>query len=177
MPMTVPRKPLAVALLAVMVVGVQAVPGTEVQQRFVAEATSIRLHLTAIDSKGQPITDLSQSELRLTVGSEPREIRVLRWLGEGRRELIAADKGASAPTMNLPLPFGSNRGEAESHTWFIVVNQESLRPGDGYQVLRMLDQLVSRLPARDRVGGRRHGRHRWRLVSRVGFRRRAPRAP
>lgn len=150
--MTVPGKQLGLALVAVMVAGAYVVPGAALQQRFVAEATSIRLHLTAIDSSGRPVTDLAESELRLMVGTEPREIRVLRWLGAGRRELVATDKSASPAAMSLPLPFGSNRGEAESHTWFIVVNHESLRPGDGYQVLRMLDQLVSRLPARDRVG-------------------------
>lgn len=150
--MTTPGKQWGLALVAVMVAAAFVVPGAARQQRFVAEATSIRLHLTAIDSNGRPVTDLSESELRLTVGSEPREIRVLRWLGAGRRELVATDKNASPAAMNLPLPFGSNRGEAESHTWFIVVNHESLRPGDGYQILRMLDQLVSRLPARDRVG-------------------------
>jgi VWFA-related protein len=152
MSMTAPGKPLAFALVIGVLIAGRAVPGAAVQQRFAAEATSIRLHLTAIDSKGQPVTDLAQSELHLTVGNEPREIRVLRWLGEGRRELVAADKSASPAAMNLPLPFASNRGEAESHTWFIVVNHGSLRPGDERQVMRMLDELVTRLPARDRVG-------------------------
>lgn len=150
--MTAPRKQWGLALVAVIVAAAYVVPGAARQQRFVAEATSIRLHLTVIDSNGRPVTDLAESELRLTVGSEPREIRVLRWLGAGRRELVATDKSASSAAMNLPLPFGSNRGEAESHTWFIVVNHGSLRQGDGRQVMLMLDQLVRRLPARDRVG-------------------------
>jgi VWFA-related protein len=131
---------------------VQVATGAAFQQRFVAEATSIRIHLTAIDSNGQPITDLAESELRLTVGNEPREIRVLRWLGEGRRELVAANTSAAPAAMSLPLPFASNRGEAESHTWFIVVNHGSLRQGHERQVMLMLKEMVTRLPARDRVG-------------------------
>ncbi|MCR4375172.1 MAG: hypothetical protein NUW22_10005, partial [Acidobacteria bacterium] len=74
--MTVFGKPFGLALVAVMVAAAYAVPGAALQQRFVAEATSIRLHLTAIDSSGRPVTDLAESELRLTVGTEPREIRV-----------------------------------------------------------------------------------------------------
>ena len=131
---------------------VQVAPGVAFQQRFVAEATSIRLHLTAINSQGEPITDLAASELRLTVGQEPREIRVLRWLGEGRRERVAANTSAAPLPMSLPLPFASNRGEAEGHTWFIVVNHASLRPGHERQAMLMLRELVTDLPARDRVG-------------------------
>jgi VWFA-related protein len=122
-------------------------------QRFVAGATSIRLDLTAIDSKGEPVTDLAEHELRLAVGKRPRGIQVLRWLGDGRAQSRnAAGIGGSAGRLDLTPPYGANTGEVDGHTWFVVVNHESLRPGDEYPATRMLSQLLKQLPARDRVG-------------------------
>lgn len=146
-----PRLVLAVAVAAAGsgLAAHQATP----PQRFVAGATSIRLDLTAIDSKGEPVTDLTEGELRLTVGKVPRDIRVLRWLGDGRAESRkSAATGASTGRQDLSPPYGANTGEVDGHTWFVVVNHESLRPGDEYPATRMLSQLVKQLPARDRVG-------------------------
>lgn len=122
-------------------------------QRFVAGATSIRLDLTAIDSKGEPVTDLAEHELRLAVGKLPRGIQVLRWLGDGRAETRKGTAtGEGAGRQDLQPPYGANTGEVDGHTWFVVVNHESLRPGDEYPATRMLSQLLKQLPARDRVG-------------------------
>jgi len=113
-------------------------------QRFVAGVTSIRLDLTAVDTTGGPVTDLTEHELRLTVGSVPRDIRVLRWLGHGTR--------TPAGRQGLSPPYGANTGEVDGHTWFVVVHHESLRPGDEYPASRLLSRLVQQLPVRDRVG-------------------------
>ena len=139
----------AVAVAGSGVAAYQATP----PQRFVAGATSIRLDLTAVDSKGEPVTDLTEQELHLTVGKVPRDIRILRWLGDGRAETRkGAATGVSTGRQDLMPPYGANTGEVDGHTWFVVVNHESLRPGDEYPASRLLSQLVKQLPARDRVG-------------------------
>ncbi len=71
----------------------------------------------AVNADGQPVTDLTASQLALKVGGKDRAVTSL--------ELVRFSDAASM----LPTPFATNAMSDAGRNFVLVVDEESLRPG------------------------------------------------
>jgi VWFA-related protein len=120
---------------------------------FRAGTTLIEFNFVALDSKGNPVSDLTREDLILTEGSQARAVAFLRFDG-------------GAPVMpdtsrpELPAGFVTNRPEPERNVVAILVDQLNVPVAGKYgqtSVRGLILQYLDSLPPNTRVGLFRFG--------------------
>lgn len=96
--------------------------------------------LLATSPDGTPVGGLTASELRLTIDGKPREIESLQFVNTG---------GTAAPR-NSTLPAAAP-AFTDGRRFVVVVNHESIAPGQERPVIDAATRFVARLGANDEV--------------------------
>lgn len=104
----------------------------------------VQIDFRALNAEGQPVTDLSASDVTLKVAGRPREVRSL--------ERIAGGAAESGPAPARP-PYATNvSGAATGRTLLLVIDDESINPGREQSMQAALGRLASGVGADVRVG-------------------------
>jgi hypothetical protein len=119
-------------------------------------AGMVAVDFLAIGKDGQPVTDLKPEEVQVRVANRARTIKNLQLV---RAATAAAAASAAAPAKPAgdppPPPFGTNVADAGAasggRTIFLVVEDQSFRPGRERQLKDSLLQYIGSLSEGDRV--------------------------
>jgi len=97
----------------------------------------------ALGADGQPVVDLTASQVTLRVGGRIREMKSLEFVRD-RRETTAGPR--------LPEPFATNvAGPARGRDVVVIIDEESLMPGRETPFREAILQLAAALGPADRV--------------------------
>lgn len=106
--------------------------------RNAVELVVVDVLVTSAD--GSPVAELTPSDLRLTIDGKPREIESLQF--------IRATSATAAARSTLPSPGPT---VADGRRFVIVVNHESIYPGQERPVIDAATRFVGRLKPNDEV--------------------------
>lgn len=140
----------AIALATVVLVGVAlaVTPRADQPPAFRAGVDLVAVDFLALAKDGSSVRDLTRDDVTLKVDGRARDVRSLQFV-----ELAhAGDEGVlrSAPT--LALPFGSNRLTDAGRAIVIVIDRDSIHPGQEEPIRSAVGHFLNRLTASDRVG-------------------------
>ena len=113
-----------------------------------------QLEVLVATNDGTPIVDLKPEELTLRIGGRERKVTGVELK---KVEAGAAAPGA-APASSLTPPFATNAdagaaaGAGGGRTFFLVFEDESIRPGDERPIRASVEKFLGSLSAADRVG-------------------------
>ena len=106
----------------------------------------VSVDFRAVTSAGSPIADLKVGDVTLKVEGRERAIRSFALLPIG-------DKPAGPARPTLPPPFATNTVKIEgTRDTLLVLDDESIAPGDEKRLLPALNQYLGGLGSGDRVG-------------------------
>lgn len=112
------------------------------QQQIPAEPVTVSFR--ALTSSGSPVTDLTANDVTLKVGGRDRVIRSFDRLRLGE---------SAATERAIPPAFGTNAIAATGlRDTIVVIDDQSLPPGDEKRVVAAMDLYLSALGPTDRVG-------------------------
>jgi hypothetical protein len=115
-----------------------------------------QLEFLVASNDGTPIVDLKPEEVTLRIGGRERKVTGLELK---KVEAGAAAPGA-APASSLQPPYASNAdagsaagaGAGSGRTFFLVFEDESIRPGDERPIRASVEKFLGSIGAADRVG-------------------------
>ena len=110
-----------------------------------ARVDPLTVEFPAVSQSGTPFVDIKAEDVQIRIDGKQRQVRSLRMLQVGDPSI--AD--ASAP---LPQPFGSNDSAEIGRNMLIVIEDESIFPGNERSGRDALSRFVNALGSRDRVG-------------------------
>jgi len=110
-----------------------------------ARVDPLTIEFLAVSQSGTPFVDIKAEDVQIRIDGKQRQVRSLRMLQVGDPSI--AD--ASAP---LPQPFGSNDSAEIGRNMLIVIEDESIFPGNERSGREALTRFVNALGSRDRVG-------------------------
>jgi hypothetical protein len=130
--------------------------GGERQQGPPADLASVRTiaaEFRAVSVSGSPITDLSAGELTVMVAGRPRAIRSLDLVHDAGDEPTAADPAGPRipPAPALPEPFATNARTGRGRTFYLLVDEASVTPGDFGPLQSAIGEFLTGLPPSDEV--------------------------
>jgi len=140
---SVPLRVFVFASLAA--VGTAAAAEGPLRQTPAAGPGSVVLDFRAVTEDGRPVLDLKPADLTLKIDGRDREIRSLEVFDFGRPR-----PGAAPPA--LTPAFGSNVIADGGRDVLLLVDDESIAPGRENSVRVAVEELLSGLAPRDRVG-------------------------
>ena len=120
-------------------------------------AGAAQLEFLVATNDGTPVVDLKPEEVTIRIGGRERKVTGLE-LKKIEAGAPAAADGA-APS-SAPPPYATNVGAASpsagggpaTRTFFLVFEDESIRPGDERAIRASVDKFLGGVPASDRVG-------------------------
>ena len=116
---------------------------------FRAAVDRVAVDFVAVSGDGQPIPNLSASEITLKVDGKPREITSLELV-----RLVPASPPPDSslpPAVAVPAPFGSNAPSEAGRAFILVFHHTSMKPGDERFAKAAATAFVKGLRPRDRV--------------------------
>ena len=141
LPLTAAAALCAAAVAVVTPVGAQGTQGAERAQELIS------VDFLAVGADGEPIPDLTASEVTIRINGRPRPIKSLQLSSV---KAAMARVAASAATA-LPPPFGSNDVAVEGRTFYLVIDDDSFRVGRENVLREAADKFLSALSPFDRV--------------------------
>jgi VWFA-related protein len=125
--------------------GAQQVPS------FKSGVDVVLIDVTVVDPTGRPVTDLKSEDFRITVDRKPRTIASATFIRHDTRTSVTA-----LPEGSRATPTGSpRRGSvpvAMTRNVLIVIDTDSMEPGDGLLVRKAVKGFLDQLAPDDRVG-------------------------
>ena len=125
--------------------GAQQVPS------FKSGVDVVLIDVTVVDPTGRPVTDLRPEDFRITVDRKPRTIASAKFIRHDTRASVTAlPKGSRATPTGSP-----GRGSvpaAITRDVLIVIDTDSMEPGDGLLVRKAVKGFLDQLAPDDRVG-------------------------
>jgi VWFA-related protein len=107
----------------------------------------IRVEVTVVDGRGEPVRDLQPEDFLVRIDGKPRDVRFARFYGPvTATATVAPGSGPAVARAGAASPPPPGR------VVVIVIDRESLRPGTGAQVLESTAKFIERLSPRDAVG-------------------------
>jgi VWFA-related protein len=116
-------------------------------QRFKSSIDLVQVDVSAIDSSGRPVTDLTADEFELRVDGRPRRITSLQFVSVPSRVPAAAALAAGA----APAHYSTNADSAGGRLIMIVVDRSSIATGRGRAAIDAASRFVGQLNRADRV--------------------------
>ena len=107
---------------------------------------AVPLDFYAVTPDGSPVGDLKLDEVQLRIDGRPRTAKWLEWV-----PVAGAPSTAGEPSTPVPPPFGSNAARDAGRSFFIVVENESFRPGREAPLRAAVDRFLAALTSRDRA--------------------------
>ena len=104
----------------------------------------VRIEFRAFGDAGQPVVDLTPSDLSLKVNGKPRTLQSLMIFRTGSDNAI----GAAA----LPPPYATNTGGARGRVLHVLIDDDSIGPGREAPIRDAIRMLTSELSPTDRIG-------------------------
>ncbi len=128
------------------VAAAQTQPGT-VPQRFRSGVEVLRVDVTAVDTAGRPVRDLTAADFAVNVDGKDRKVLFVHFSGP------PAEGSASTPASSQPLSsFTLNIASQPGRAVMFVVDLESIKGGTERVLLDTAATLVESLGAADAVG-------------------------
>jgi len=118
-----------------------------------AGVRTITIEFRAVSASGAPIIDLSAGELTVTVAGGRHEIRSIDLVRDTGDEPMVADSAGPRmpPAPVLPEPFATNARVGRGRTFYLLVDEASVAPGDSGSIQSAIDEFLSGLPPSDEV--------------------------
>ncbi len=143
---------LGIALIAAVPLAAQGQPpagqdGQKPTPAFRAGIDLLTFEATALDSNGAPVRDLKPEDFSVTVGGRPRKVVFADFHGGGMVD-PAPVAGAAAPARELR----SGVPTAEGRIVVIMVDRDSLAPGNEAALLETATVVIDALQPADAVG-------------------------
>ncbi len=107
----------------------------------------LSVDFVAVGDDGSPIADLKPSDVTVRINGRKRTLRSLHLVE-------AAPRGAGAgpdPALPLPPPFGSNDVSSTGRTFYLVLDNDSFRPGRERPLREAVDRFLNGLSPHDRL--------------------------
>jgi VWFA-related protein len=138
-------------LLAAGLLATAVAAGLAAQQQplptFKSGVEVVRIDVSVVDKTGRPVGDLTPSDFTVTVDGKPRTIVSAQFLNyEARTTTAPTGRGAAAPPP-APLP-----APPPPRIVLIVVDEDSIEPGEGLVARQAVAKFLDRLAPNDRVG-------------------------
>ena len=108
----------------------------------------VRIDVSVVDRTGQPVSNLTPGDFTVTVDGKPRTIVSAQFLKYGAR--MAATTGERATP--APAPSTIPSPPPPPRIVLIVVDEDSVEPGEGIVVKQAAAKFLDRLAPNDRVG-------------------------
>jgi hypothetical protein len=107
----------------------------------------VMVDLLALSKTGDPVRDLTQDQVSVRLNGRERPIRSFQFipLDQAGRSEQAVEPEA------LPAPFGSNSPTEQGRTVLLLLDDDSIGPGDEQRVREAVDTFLKALAPRDRV--------------------------
>ena len=146
------RSRLAVAL-AILLAGLVVAHLAAQQQpppTFRSGVEVVRIDVSVVDRTGQPVSDLKPADFTVTVDGKPRSIVSAQFLDyETRTVATPGERGAPAPTAAPPR---APQAPPPPRIVLIVVDEDSIEPGEGMVAKQAARKFLDKLGPNDRVG-------------------------
>lgn len=142
-----PSRALAASLVGAAAAVVVAAGQQDVPPKFRGGVDLVMVDLLALAKTGDPVRDLTQDQVSVRLNGRERPIRSFQFipLDHAGRSEQAAEAEA------LPPPFGSNSPTEQGRTVLLLLDDDSIGPGDEQRVREAVDTFLKALAARDRV--------------------------
>jgi hypothetical protein len=115
-------------------------------------AEPVTVHFLAIGSDGKPVPGLKADQVSVKVDGKVRQIKSLQYVPLIEAPAAAGPAGKPFETpVPAPPPFGSNASEP-GRVIMLAFDEESIRPGTEKALKEALEQFVTSLGPKDRVG-------------------------
>jgi VWFA-related protein len=131
--------------VALAALAIQSPEPARQRPRFTSSIDVVQVDVSAIDSSGRPIRDLTAADFELTVDGRPRPIASAQFVSVPS----AADAPATAPP--APAHYSSNEDAAGGRLIMIVVDRQSIATGRGKAAIEAASRFVTSLNRADRV--------------------------
>ena len=106
----------------------------------------VRVEFLAVSKAGDPVHDLKPAELTVRLNGRDRTLTSLQFVGldDGGR------RGSDSPDVLAPA-FGTNSASEQGRSILLLLDDDSIGPGDEERVRESVDRLLDALGPRDRV--------------------------
>ncbi len=122
-----------------------APPDQTARPTFRAATELIAIDATVVDSRGEPISDLTPEDFTLTIDGTPRRVV--------SAQFIKQDPPGPPPTLaGRKLPFSTNEGAVGGRLVLIVFDLEGIGVGGGRGASNAASEFMNQLAPGDRVG-------------------------
>lgn len=106
-------------------------------------ASPVRIEFRALDEAGQPVVDLTPSDLALKVNGKPRALQSLT---------LFRSSGESVGPVALPPPYATNVAAARGRVLHVLIDDDSIAAGREPQIRDAVRMLTAELSPADRFG-------------------------
>lgn len=132
--------------LTVMVTLTMAVADSAPQTPSSAAGPLVTVEFRAVTEAGSPVTDLKAGDITLKIDGRERVIRAFELMPIG-------DKAAAPTPVVMPAPFATNAlSTSGPRDTLLLIDDESIAPGDEKRLITAVDQYVNGLGTSDRLG-------------------------
>jgi hypothetical protein len=114
---------------------------------FRAGTDLVTLDFLAVSSSGEPIRDLRPDEVTVRVNSRERPVRSLQFVSLDQ----PAGGAAGEPADDLPPAFGTNSAAEQGRAVLLLLDDDSIGPGDELRVRESVDMFLDALAPTDKV--------------------------
>jgi hypothetical protein len=115
--------------------GAQSPPGNQ-QAKPDRGLETVALDFYAVTPDGTPVADLKVEEVQVRIDGRPRTAKWLEWIP------VAGVSSVGEASTPVPPPFGSNAARDAGRSFFIVVENDSFRPGREAPLRAAVDRLA-----------------------------------
>ncbi len=142
--------PVALAGLLASIVAIGLAAQQPPPPTFKAGVEVVRIDVSVVDRTGQPVDNLTAGDFTVTVDGKPRTIVSAQFLKyEARASATTGERVTTAPT---PAPSAVPSFPPPPRIVLIVVDEDSIEPGEGLVAKQAAAKFLDRLAPNDRVG-------------------------
>ena len=151
MPFCLARSRLALLVAGLLATAVAAGPAAQQQPTptFRSGVEVVRIDVSVVDKTGRPVGDLAPSDFTVTVDGKPRTIVSAQFLKYELQTSVTAGGAAPAPA---PAPSPAMPAPPPPRIVLIVIDEDSIEPGEGLAAKQAARKFLDRLAPNDRVG-------------------------
>ena len=139
-------RPRIVAVLALVIAAAATLAARQNAQAPVFRDSTdlVRVEFLALSKAGEPVPDLKPADLSVRMNGRERSIAMLQFVS-------LAEGGRRDSSDILPPAFGTNSASEQGRSILLLLDDDSIGPGDEERVRESVAHLLDGLAARDRV--------------------------
>jgi VWFA-related protein len=144
------KRPAAILGIAFLALAPSAGPRAQQQPVFRSSTELLVVDCRVVDRTGAPVLDLLPPDFTVTVDGKPRRVVSADFVSYETKS--AAERTPVVPAVALASAAAPPRPSPPRRTVLILVDEDSMEPGDGLVIKREADKLLDKLQPRDLVG-------------------------